>query len=141
MTEKLSPWQEYAGKALELAGVSQSELARRLSAKLDTIVTQGSIQSRLRNPSSLPPDGKELQAWADAMRLEGFHRSQFVRLALLARTPEPIAKELLAVEARLERANARLAKVEKESDDLRDLVASLRRDLAQTAAQAAQLLS
>jgi hypothetical protein len=139
-TDKPKNWSDFARKALELSGISQSELARRLSAKLNKSVSQGAIQSRLANPNGLPPQDAELTAWADAMRLDGFHREHFIRLALLERTPPPIRKELQAVESRLERSEVRTRKLEQEADDLRKQLNALRSEFAKAAAEAAELL-
>lgn len=138
--ESTKCWSEFARKALELSGVSQSELARRLSAKLDRTITQGAIQSRLANPNGMPPTDTELTVWADALRLDGFHRDQFIRLAYLERTHPAIKRELLAIESRLEKSHIKIAKLENENVSLRERVSTLESQLAEAAAEAAKLL-
>lgn len=134
-------WADFTKKAMELAGISQVELARRLTKKLGRTITQGALQARLNNPRSQPPKDEELRAWADILRLEGFHRQQFERLALFTKTPHPIRKELLAAEDRVERLEKRVSNLEKLDADLRRQLADAQLQLAQTTEKAEGLLA
>ena len=134
-------WAEFTKKAMELAGVSQVDLARKLTKKLGRTITQGALQARLNNPRSQPPKDDELRAWADILRLEGFHRQQFERLALFTRTPLPIRKELMAVEDRAERLEKRLGNLEKQDSDLRRQLTEAKIHLAEATSKAEALLA
>lgn len=134
-------WAEFTKKAMELAGISQVELARRLTKKLGRNITQGALQARLNNPRSSPPKDPELAAWADILNLEGFHRQQFDRLALFTQTPLRIRKELMAAEDRAERLEKRLGNLEKSDADLRRKLAEASVQLAEATKQAEALLA
>lgn len=134
-------WSEFTKKAMELAGISQVELARRLTKKLGRTITQGALQARLNNPRSQPPKDEELRAWGDILRLEGFHRQQFERLALFTKTPHPIRKELLASEDKVERLEKRVGNLERSDADLRRQLADSNLQLAQATEKAEALLA
>ncbi len=133
-------WGEFTKSAMDLVGLTQTELARILSKKLNRSITQGALQARLNGDRSQPPDESELQAWADALKLDGFHRQKFIRLALFSRTPLQIRKELLAAEDRIAANEKRIASLEKQDLDLRRQVVDLQRQLGEVTAQATELL-
>lgn len=139
--ETTREWAEFTKKAMELAGISQVELARRLTKKLGRTITQGALQARLNNPRSSPPKDAELAAWADILRLEGFHRQQFDRLALFTQTPLRIRKELMAAEDKAERLERRLSNLEKQDSDLRRQLSEAQVELAKATSQAEALLA
>lgn len=134
-------WQDFTQKAMELAGISQVELARILSKKLGRQFNQSSIASRIKTPSGkAPKEEAEIEAWADALKLDGQHRERFVRLALLERTPLEMRRRLLQVEDLLVKAEKRLRLEEKRSAELRLSVDALAAELAQVTAQATSLM-
>lgn len=139
--ETTREWATFTKKAMELAGISQVELARQLTKKLRRTITQGALQARLNNPRSNPPQEPELSAWAEILRLEGFHRQQFIRLALFTKTPFHIRKELTAAEDRAERLERRLSTLEKQDAELRRQLAAAQSQLAEATEQASRLLS
>lgn len=133
-------WSEYARKMLEVSQISQSELARRLSSKLNKNVSQGTVNSRVNNENSLPPTDDELLLWADCLHLSGFHREQFIRLAYLERCPDYIKKELIKVEEKLSRSQVRIEKLEDEMRELKKLNGNLAHELAQATAEVARFI-
>ncbi len=139
--ETTREWAEFTKKAMELAGISQVELSRRLTKKLGRTITQGALQARLNNPRSVPPKDLELSAWADILKLEGFHRQQFDRLALFTQTPLRIRKELMSAEDKAERLEKRLTKLEEQDSDLRRQLAEAKVQLAETTKKAEALLA
>lgn len=142
MTNEPREWGAFVLKAMELAGTSQSGLARLLSQKLKTQMTQGAVHSRLRNANGLPPrDEDELKAWADALKLDGHHRETFYRLAYLERTPPKIRAELTMINDLLTRGERRISVLEREREKREKELKQLREELAQAAAQVAALLA
>ena len=134
-------WGEFTKAAMELVGLTQTELAATLSKKLGKVITQGALQARINGPSSQPPVDPELSAWADALKLDGFHRQKFMRLALFSRTPPQVRKELLTLEDRLTSTENRLKVAEKRNSDLRAELVEVRAVLAQATAKCAELLA
>lgn len=134
-------WQDFTQKAMDLAGLSQVELARILSKKLGREFNQSSVASRVKTPAGKAPKNEaEINAWADALKLDGQHRERFVRLALLERTPYPMRARLLQVEDLLIKAEKRIRLEEKRSAELRNTVDALAAELAQVTAQATSLM-
>jgi len=134
-------WQDFAQKAMELAGLSQVELGKILSKKLGYQISQGSIHSRIKGAHGKAPKADdELKAWADALKLDGQHRERFLRLALMESTPPGIRARLATIEMDLERLQRHLKAEKKRSDELSALVDCLRRELAKNTAEAASLV-
>lgn len=133
-------WGEFTKSAMELAELTQEELASFVGKKLGRRVTQGAVQARINGPRSQPPQEPELSHWADALKLAGFHREKFFRLALFSRTPLAIRLELTKAEERIAANEARMRNLERKDSELRRELVDLRAQLAETTAQASELL-
>lgn len=138
--ETAREWGEFTKSAMDLAGITQEELAEAVGKKAGRRITQGAVQARINGPKSQPPQDQELEWWADALKLTGFHREKFIRLALFSRTPLSIRQELIRAEDRLAANEVRVKNLERNDSRLRGEVAELRGKLAEVTAQAAELL-
>lgn len=125
---------------MELAGISQSELARTLTKKLGREIQQSQIHMRIiHHNGRAPRDDEELRIWADALKLDGQHRESFMRLALFERTPPRIRAQLLRIEDENRRLERLLANTEKALDEVNGAIAKIAAENAENASLAANL--
>jgi hypothetical protein len=125
---------------LEVADMSMPEYAEAITKRIGQKIHYGMVQARIAGKNSLPPDEDDLPAWADALKLTGFHREKFFRLALIERTPGRIRKLIGELESRLEANEKRLRSLEKELADANRTADALSVELSQATAQASRLL-
>lgn len=135
-------WGEFVSRLMGTLQISQREMAIRLSAKLGSTIHQGSVQSRIAGKYGLPPDDeKELNAWADVLKLEGYYREEFLRLAWIEHTPKKI-QDLIKDLQEQEEKNRRTEKaLIKQVEELTASRAKLALDLAKATQEAARLLA
>lgn len=123
-------------------GLSQRELAERLTARLGDKIHQGGVQSRIAGKYGLPPDSdKELNAWADVLKLEGYYREEFIRLAWIEHTPKKVQDLLKELQEKEEKARKTELELTKQVAELSASRAKLATDLAKATQEAARLLA
>ena len=133
-------WQEFTQKALDLAGLDMAELSRLLTQKLGRKVDHSMVRSRIKLVGKAPKETEELNAWADCLKRDGHHREEFMRLALLERTPPDIRHRLHNLEEELQRTLRKLQGEERRSTELRSTLDKLRAELAEVTAQTTSLM-
>jgi hypothetical protein len=141
MTKLTDDWKEFTKRAIELADLNQSELARLLTKKLGRNVTQGQIFSRIGNPNGRAPrEEEDLKAWADCLKLDGQHRERFFRLAYTERVSPRLRIMMADMEATLEKTEKKAERFDKMVKEQKQLIEQLSAQLAEATAQTARLM-
>jgi hypothetical protein len=141
MAKPTNEWQEFTRRAIELADLNQSELARLLSRKLNRQITQPQIFSRIGNPNGRAPrDEDELKAWADCLKLDGQHRDRFFRLAYTERVSPRLRVMMSEMEETLEKTQRKAERLDRVVKEQKTVIDQLSVQLAEAAAQTARLM-
>ncbi|HEX3133871.1 MAG TPA: hypothetical protein VHX44_09860 [Planctomycetota bacterium] len=96
-------------KALASAGYNPFSFAKRVKTS----------QGRVRDIITRRREGRAplevVDAWADALKLEGKAREVFLRAAYLSHTPPEIAEDYLRLRARVDKLEKRVAEFEEKN--------------------------
>ena len=97
---QLTPWGEFLANVCEERGTTPFALAKA------TRVSPSVLTYAMRKPSvglkAYPPPLRHLNAWCQALGLSGAQKQRFLLLAWLQHAPEPLARYVFELEARID---------------------------------------